>query len=203
MAKQLDEVSTLRELGDAMMQIEKQRLQRVEGGTNPAEADRDAAQMALTGVAAFLASNGIESRPVIRLLSELTAITEGSRLSDMLTPDVSGHRPADPPTIEGVKGRLAAIMEYRQGGGMARKAAAAWVARHLPKAMKLRLRSPKPSTIDSWFSKWGGERGATAGPGRDGYLQMRAILRSREPSEPQIRVIIETLAGYVPPSKSR
>jgi hypothetical protein len=202
--KQLDEVSTLGELGDAMMQIEKQRLLLVKGATNPAEADRNAAQMGLIAIASFLANNGIESKPVIRLLAELSAITDGSRLSDMLTPDVSGHRPVEPGLIDGMKGRLAAVMEYRQRrGGLARKAAAASVARHLPKAMKLRLRSPQPSTVASWLSKWGGERGATAGPGREGYLSMRSILHGQELSEPQIRGIIDSLAGYVPPAKSK
>jgi hypothetical protein len=135
-------------------------------------------------------------------LSEIVAISAGSRLSDMLTPEVSSHRPPDPPTIDGIKGRLAAIMENRQRSGLGRKAAAAWVVHHLPATVKRHLRSPKPATVDSWLTKWGGERGATAGHGREGYLHMRAILTTRNPTEPQLKRVMEVIASYVPLRKS-
>ena len=199
----MHELAALRELGDVMMKIERQRAEWIKRGSNPVGADRYAAQIALTVVAEFFATVAIESRPIVRLLSEIVAISAGSRLSDMLTPEINSHRPSDPPTIEAIKGRLAAIMEYRQHGGLARKAAAAWVVQHLPAAMRPRLRSPRPTTVDSWLTKWGGERGAAVGPGRDGYLHMRAILATRKPTAPQLKRVMDVFVGYLPPSKSK
>ena len=192
----------LQGLADIMAQIEGQRRERIKRGDNPAEIDRDATQLSLTGIAGFFEAAGIESKPVIRLLAEIVALSSGSRLSDMLTPASTPHRPPDPPSIEAIKGRLAALMEFRQQGGLARKAAAAWVVRQLPLKMKQKLGVGKPSTVDSWLTKWGGKRGATSGAGREGYLHMRAILQQQRPAEPQLKVIIRVLAESVPQQES-
>ena len=60
-------------------------------------------------------------------LSALSALTAGSNLPPMLAPAATRHRRPDPPSIEGIKGRLAAIMEFRQQAGLSRKAASDWV----------------------------------------------------------------------------
>jgi hypothetical protein len=104
--------------------------------------------------------------------------------------------------MEGVKGRLAAIMEFRQKTGSTRKAASQWVARNAPPEVKRRLGSLSSSAVDSWLAKWGGERGATAGSGREGYLNMRAILDTRQPNEQQLKTILGVLAQSVPAQES-
>jgi len=110
-----------------MSELEKQRRDRIERGDNPAEADRDAAQLALTDVVAFFLDHGIESEPLVRLLSELAALSAGSSPAPMLAPAATSHRRPDAPAVEGIKGRLAAIMEFRQQAGLTRKAAAKWL----------------------------------------------------------------------------
>jgi hypothetical protein len=92
-------------------------------------------------------------------LSELVALTAGSRPSPMLAPAATHHRRPDSPIIESTKGRLAAIMEFRQKAGLTRKAAGEWVARNIPSEMRQRLGSVTRVTVDSWLVKWGGERG--------------------------------------------
>jgi len=141
-----------------MSEFEKQRRERIERGEDAVEADRDAAQLALTEMVAFFLDHGIESNPLVRLLSELAALSAGSSPSSILAPAATPHRRPDPPAIEGIKGRLAAIMESRQEAGLTRKQAAAWVARHLPSGMRKQLGSVAPATVDSWLVKWGGER---------------------------------------------
>ena len=69
--------------------------------------------------------------------------------------------------------------------------------------MKRHLRSPKPATVDSWLTKWGGDRGANSGAGRDGYLHMRVVLRELQPTQRQLTQILQTLAEYVRPRKSK
>lgn len=203
MPKQGHKLAALRLLGEGMRNIERQRQERVKGTADVAEVDRDSSQMALNGIAMFFQEVGIEAKPVIRLLAELAALTAGSRLSPMLTPAPVNHRPSDPPTIESVKGRLAAIMEFRQQAGLSRKAAATWVLQHLPPIMKRGLGVGSAATVDSWLTKWGGKRGATSGDGRAGYLDMRKILHDSKPPEPQLKIIIRSLAGWVPPKKSK
>src|SRR6266852_3815771 len=137
-----------------MGEIEKQRLQRVKRGDDPAEVNRDAAQLAMNGVVTFFLDYGIESQPLVRLLNELAALTAGSSPSPMLAPAATRHRRPDAPSIEGVKGRLAAIMEFRQQAGLTRKAAGEWVVRHIPPKMKRRLGSITSATVESWLVKW-------------------------------------------------
>ena len=193
-----DIAAALRLLADDMSAIEAERRQRIEGGVDPAEADRGAAQLALTEVVSFFLEHGIESEPLVRLLSELAALNEGSSPSALLLPAMTSHRRPNPPTIEAIKGRLAAIMEYRQKAGSSRKEAREWIVRNMPPAMSTRLGNPKPTTVDSWLLKWGGERGASSGHGRKAYLLMRDILKERRPTEPQLRTIMETLAEKLP-----
>jgi hypothetical protein len=100
------------------------------GGDNPAEADRDAAQLALTDVVAFFLDHGIQSEPLVRLLSELAALSAGSS-----PPAATPHRRPDAPAIEGIKGRPGGIMEFRQQAGLTRKEAAKWVAGSVPSKM--------------------------------------------------------------------
>jgi len=179
-----------------MEQTERQRQQRVQHGENPAEVDRDAAQIALTGVVAFFQDQGIESEPLVRLLGDLTALTAGASPAPMLAPSATRHRRPDAPTIEGLKGRLAAIMECRQEIGLTRKAAGEWVVRHAPEKLKRRLRLASRPTVDGWLAKWGGQRGAASGDGREGYLQMRAVLEQQRPPEQQLKKVME---GHLAP----
>src|SRR5688572_5668783 len=109
MAKQLHKLAALRLLSDRMSQLEKQRQQRIEHGGDQAEVDRDAAQLALTGLTEFFLDQGIESKPLIRLLVELVALSAGAKPSGMLAPSVPRHRRPDAPAIEAIKGRLAAV----------------------------------------------------------------------------------------------
>ena len=198
MAK-LTKLGALRLLADTLATIERRREQRIARGDDAAEVDRDTAQLALTAVVALCEGHGIESRPLVRLLSELIALTAGASPSPMLAPATTRHRRPDAPMIEGLKGRLAAIMAFRQDAGLTRKAAADWVVRHAPAKLKRNLPLASRAALDSWLVKWGGARGATPGAGREGYLAMRAILKERQPSERQLKdvmgVLSKTLAG--------
>lgn len=198
MAEKLHMLAALRQLGGRMSAIEKQRQQRIEDGENPAEADRDAAQLALTDVVTFFLDYKIESEPLVRLLNELAALSAGASPSAMVAPAPTPHRRPDAPAVEGIKGRLAAIMEFRQQAGSTRKQAAEWVVRHIPAKMKRRLGSITSATVESWLVKWGGERGATSGSGREGYLSMRPILADRMPGEPELKKILDVLARSLP-----
>ena len=194
--------TALRLLAEDMRSIEAERQQRINSGDDHAQADRNAAQLALTELVTFLLKHGIELEPLVRLLNELAALTEGSSPSALLSPARTPHRRPDPPAVEAVKGRLAAIMEYRQKAGSSRKEAREWIVRHMPPAMSTRLGNLKPATVDSWLSKWGGERGASSGHGREAYLLMRDILKERSPTESQLRTIMETLAEKLPSGES-
>ena len=193
MAGKQHKLAALRLLNDEMGELEEHHRKRIECGDNLAEVDRETAQAALNGVVTFFLDHGIEAQPIARLLSALAALTAGSSPPAMFAPTVTRHRRPDPPSVEGIKGRLAAIMEFRQQTGLTRKAAGEWVARNLPSKMKHQLGIGSRATVDSWRAKWGGPRG-TAGAGREGYLHMRAILTKERPSEQQLKKIIERLA---------
>jgi hypothetical protein len=64
--------------------------------------------------------------------------------------------------------------------------------------MKRRLGSITSATVESWLVKWGGERGAASGSGREGYLSMRPILTDRMPAELELKKILEVLARSLP-----
>jgi hypothetical protein len=194
----LHKLAALRLLSDGLGQLEEQRQERIGRGDNPVEVDREVAQMALNGVVTFLLDLGIESHPLVRLLSGLAALSADSSPPPMLAPAITRHRRPDPPYIEGIKGRLAAIMEFRQTGGLDRKAAGEWVARCIPSKLKRQLGAATRATVDSWLVNWGGNRGTTPGSGRDGYLCMRAILHDQRPTEPQLKKILEMLATSLP-----
>ena len=193
MAK-LTKLGALRLLADTLATIERRREQRIAGGENVAEVDRETAQLALTAIVAFCEGHGIQSRPLVRLLNDVMALTAGASPSAMLTPATTRHRRPDAPMIEGLKGRLAAIMAFRQETGLTRKAAADWVVRHAPAKLKRNLPLASRAALDSWLVKWGGTRGATPGAGREGYLSMRAILKPRQPSEQQLKDVMGVLA---------
>jgi hypothetical protein len=197
-AEKLHKLAALRELSAGMDELEKTHRHRIERGDNPADVDRETAQAALTNVVAFFLDHGIETQPLFRLMSELAALTAGSSPSRMLAPAVTRHRRPDSPGIEGIKGRLAAIMEFRQQAGLTRKAAGDWVVRHIPSQMKRQLGSVTRAAVDSWLVKWGGQRGTTSGAGREGYLSMRAILEAQKPTEQQLKAIIEVLSRSLP-----
>jgi hypothetical protein len=193
LAGKLNEVAALRLLSDRMSQLERQHKERIERGGNPADVDREIAQMALTDVVTLFLDCSIESSPLVRLLDGLVALSAGSSPPAMLAPTVTRHRRPDSPSIEGTKGRLAAIMEFRQTEGLSRKAAAEWVARYLPAELKRQLGSATRAAVDSWLVKWGGQRGTTPGSGREGYLCMRAILADHKPTEPKLKKVMKVL----------
>ena len=190
----LTKLGALRLLGETLDTLERRREQHIARHDDAATVDRDTAQLALTAVVAFCEGHGIQSQPLVRLLGELMALTAGASPSPMLAPTATRHRRPDAPMIEGLKGRLAAIMEFRQEAGMTRKAAADWVVRHAPAKFKRRLRLASRAALDSWLVKWGGARGATPGAGREGYLAMRAILKERRPTEQQLKDVMGVLA---------
>ena len=199
LTKRLTKLGALRLLADTLDTLERQREERIARHDDPAEVDRATAQLALTRVVAFFDDHGIQSRPLHRLLGELMALNAGASPSPMLAPAATRHRRPDAPVVEGLKGRLAAIMAFRQEAGMTRKDAAEWVVRHAPAKLKRRLPLASRAALDSWLVKWGGARGATPGAGREGYLAMRAILEKRKPTEQQLKdvmgVLAKTLAG--------
>jgi len=193
----LTKLGALRLLGETLAAIERRREQRIARGDDTAEVDRETAQLALTAIVAFCEGHGIQSRPLVRLLGELMALTAGASPSPMLAPTATRHRRPDAPMIEGLKGRLAAIMAFRQEAGMTRKEAADWVVRHAPAKLKRRLPLASRAALDAWLVKWGGARGATPGAGREGYLAMRAILKARQPSEQQLKDVMGVLGRMV------
>lgn len=198
MADEPHKLAALRRLNSGMAELERQRRQRIDRGEDAATVDRETAQVALTAVADFFHAYGIEAKPLVRLLGELAALTAGSAPSRMLRPAATRHRRPDAPAVEAIKGRLAAIMEFRQKTGSTRKAAAEWVVQHIPSEMKGRLGSVRRATVDSWLVKWGGQRGGRPGSGREGYLAMRAILEELRPTGAQLQKIMQALARSLP-----
>jgi hypothetical protein len=197
-AEKLRRLAALRQLGRRMGAIETQRQQRIKDGETPPEVDRDAAQLALTDVVTFFLDYEIESEPLVRLLNELAALSAGASTSAMIAPAPTRHRRPDTPAVEGIKGRLAAVMEFRQQAGLTRKQAAEWVIRHLPPKMKRRFGSISWATVESWLVKSGGESGAVAGSGREGYLSMRRILVDQRPTELDLKKTFDVLARSFP-----
>ena len=187
----MHKLSALRLLNEELASIEQQCQQFKALGGNAAQADLDAGLGALARTITFLEDCKVQSESLVRVLSALQAVAAGASPPAMLAPAATRHRKPDPPNIEAVKGRLAAIMEYRQQAGLDRLAARNWVARYIPSELERQLRAGKGATVDSWLAKWGGDRGATAGPGREGYLRMRAILAAHNPDEQQLKRIIE------------
>src|SRR5829696_7773748 len=157
MAENIHKLAALRLLGQELGALEAQRRQRLENEDDAPAANREAAQMALNAVLTFFQDYGIETGPLIPLLAELVAVSAGSRPSAMLKPATKAHRAADPPTVEAIKGRLAAVMEYRQRQYLTRKAAAEWVVRHTPSRIKKKLGLNKARGLDNWLAKWGGQ----------------------------------------------
>lgn len=190
MAKKISTPTVLRPLRESMRELEIQRQERLARGDNSVDVNRDVAEAGVAHVVDFFLDHGIESKPLYRLLCELAALSAGASPSRILLPAKTRHRRPDPPAIENIKGRLAAIMEYRQHAGLPRKAASQWVVRNTPSEMKQRLGAKSPATVDSWLLKWGGKRGSTPGPGRDGYLAMGRILQGHKPNEQQLKRII-------------
>jgi len=186
----------LRLLRESMSEFETQHEQRIEHGHSPADVDRETAQLALTAVVSFFLEYGIESQPLVRLLGGLEALSAGSSALPMFAPAATPHRRPDAPAVQGIKGRLAAIMEFQQQAGLTREAAAEWIARHI--SPRLQVGSVTPATVGSWLVRWGGERGAELGSGREGYLAMRAILEQRRCSEPELKKILEALERSLP-----
>jgi hypothetical protein len=197
LAKKLHTPAALCLLSERMSALETQRQEWIQRGDDPAAVDREIAQAALTDVVSIFLDYQIEENPLSRLLVELEALSAGASPSRMLAPAVTRHRRADAPVIEGVKGRLAAIMEFQQQAGLTRKTAGEWVARNIPAQMKLRLGSATRVAVDSWLVKWGGKRGPSTS-GRDGYLHMRAILADQRPAEQKLKKIIKVLAKSLP-----
>jgi len=187
-----DEVLDLLRRG--MASIARQQREAIEAGEDPAWVAREGSQHALNGVMAAFQSADIETAPLMALLSALSAVAAGSSLPEMLAPAATPHRRPDAPEIEGKKGRLAALMEYRQSQGLTRKVAADWVARHIPKELARSLGSISRRSVDDWREKWGGDRGAVPGAGRDGYLAMRTILLDHSPTESGLITILSALA---------
>jgi len=190
-------LAALRLLGEELSNVEAERLRRLETKDDAAAANRDAAQLALNAVLTFFQDYGIEAGPLVPLLADIAALSSGSRPSGMLTPARASRRPLDSPAIEALKGRLAAIMEFRQQEGLSRKAAGEWVVRHAPARMKQKLPLSKRTALDSWLVKWGGKHG-TPSSGRDGYAAMQAILNSQRPNEQQLKTILATLVRWLP-----
>lgn len=194
----LHKLAALRILSEGIAKFEDIREQRITAGHDLVEVDRDTVQMALTCVVGFLDDCGVESGPLARLLGDIDALSNGSSPSRMLAPAATRHRRPESPTIEEVKGRLAAAMEYLQQTGMARKAAAAAVVRLMPPALRRRLKSVGVGAVDCWLVKWGGDHGAEPGSGREGYLHMRAILAQHRPSRQTLQKTLKAIERTLP-----
>jgi len=197
LAEQLNKLGALRRLSEGMSWLERQHKERIERGEIAGDVDREIAQQALTGVVTFFLDCGIESSHLVRLLSAIEALSGAASPPAMLAPMVTNHRRPDAPSIAGIKGRLAAIMEFQQQAGLTRKAAAEWVVRHIPSDLRRQLGSATRAAV-SWLVKWGGQRGTTSGSGREGYLCMRAILAEQRPTEPKLKKILKVLRRSLP-----
>jgi hypothetical protein len=77
-------LAALRTAGAGLRRFEKSRNARVAAGEDEAEANRDAAQSALTLVVMFLQDHGYESALLTRL-ADLAALEQGSKPSRMLS----------------------------------------------------------------------------------------------------------------------
>src|SRR5258705_12940005 len=86
-------------------------------------ADRETAQNALKVVMTFLLDHGIESSPVARLLSALSALSAGSSPPNLFKPLPASNRRPGSPDIEGIKPRLARTGEYLPRSGKSSTAA--------------------------------------------------------------------------------
>ena len=202
MADKLHKIAALRVVSDAMRTFEDRHRERIERGENAAVVARDTAQCALDIVVTFFLDEGIEAHPLMRLLQELAALSEGASPSAMLRPSPTRHRRADAPAIEGIKGRLAAIMEFRQKhAGLSRRAAGEWVARQATLKLEGRLGPVTRAALDGWLVKWGGARGPWSA-GREGYLAMRRQLAELKPAEGALKKVIEALAKSLPVRES-
>jgi hypothetical protein len=197
MAEPNQEAINLQQLNASMIRLEEERLRRVEERQEPAAVtDRETAQKALNVVVAFFLDHSIESTPLVRLLSALSALSAGSRLPNMFEPLPASNRRPDSPGTEGIKGRLAAIAEYLQRSGKSRRAATRQVVELLT-LTNAPLPKPTSATVDSWLVKWGGNRGAKDGAGREGYLAMRSILKDTKPSADQMKRIVKIILGHL------
>jgi hypothetical protein len=181
-----------------MRALEDQHAQRLAAGEAAATLDREIAEAGLSRIVSFFLDHGIESQPVYRLLTAIAAVSAGASPPPMLLPTKTHHRRPGAPAIEVAKGRLAAIMAYRQQSGLSRKAASAWVARNLPTKLRQRLGANSPAAVDHWLLKWGGTRGARSGPGRESYLAMVALLEQQIPDEHGLKRAIGALAKSLP-----
>jgi hypothetical protein len=181
----------LNQLNAAMIGLEEERLRLITGHEElTAVTDRETAQNALNVVVTFLLDRGIESSPVARLLSALSALSAGSSLPNIFKPLPASNRRPDSPAVEAIKGRLAAVAEYWQQSGKDRKTANQWVV-ELISQIKAPLGKSTTAAVDSWRVKWDGDRGTTDSAGRDGYLAMRSILTDKKPSEDQLKRMIK------------
>jgi hypothetical protein len=197
MPKKLPANPMLRSLAKLMRDLEEKHQERIKQtqtsagkGDSLADADRDTAEAALAAVVDFFLDHKIESQPLYRLLCEIAALSAGASPSRMLSPVLKRHRRRDALALELVKGRLAAIMKYQQQVGLSRKAAGQWVIRNIPSKMKRQLRANTQAAVDHWLLKWGGQRGATPGPGRESYLIMLPLLEKLKPTEEKLKRII-------------
>jgi hypothetical protein len=190
-------LAVLRTMRAGLRRFENSRNARVAAGEDEAEANRDAAQSALTLVVMFLQDHGYESASLTRLVADLAALEQGSKPSRMLLRRAVKHRSTDSPIIETIKGRLAAIMEYRQGMGGGRFAARKWVFDHLSRAMQEKLRINSGAAVDRWLVNWGGRPGPSS-PGRSGYEAMQTLLEKHRPTERALKAVIKGLAKSLP-----
>jgi hypothetical protein len=193
----IHKLRAMRILEEEMRSWQQWREESQENGDDPVETDRSAAQMSLTAVIRFLQHRGFVRGALIPLLADLVTLSDGQQPSRMLQVSLPSHRPADHPVVALTKGRLAAIMEYRQITGSTRKEARDWVVDHLPASMKKKLNVNHGTTVDSWLAKWGGEFG-TPSDGRDGYVSMKQTLEAEQPTETDLVRIMAKLESYLP-----
>lgn len=184
----------LQRLNADMQALEQHHHERLTAGDAASAVDRDTAEQGLARVVDFFLDHRLESQPIYRLLGALAALSAGASPPAMLRPAKTRHRRPDAPATEIVKGRLAAIMAYRQRSGLSRKAASTWVARNTPAKMQQRLGANSSAAVDHWLLKWGGTRGATPGAGRESYLAMTTLLHKLKPDEARLKRIIGALA---------
>lgn len=185
-------------VNEVLRAIEEHRKARLSAGEDRADVDLESSALSLSLIAGLLEEQGIETAAIHRVLVDLTALSNGSSPSGMLTPRPTRHRRPVAPSVEGFKGRLAAIMEHLQGRGLTRKEAADRVVRYTPDNLKRKLGLNSPNTVEGWKVQWGGERGSEKGHGREGYELMRAILQVTSPTEDKLSGILKALDRALP-----
>ena len=144
--------------------LDRCRLSAMEGE----QVDLVLSVLAVAKISRFLRKRA-PSAVIDVLKGALSQLVEGSRPA-MFRGRKGGGRRTESALIHQVKGLLAGLVYVQQKSGMSRRAAASWIARHIPPELASRL-SSKPITdraVLEWIDRYGGEH-PPDNPGGDAF----------------------------------